>query len=603
MPNMPTDLPENDRALVEAAVAGRVWAPMGTKKPTPRELADPDFVAKMPRVQASTIRALSLGLWDDVRIDPPAVRLQGVRIIGVLKLSFATVQGLLSLEHCHIGHLFVVQQARLPALWLNGSLLERGLNGDGVRIEGDLCCDDGFGSVGEVRLVGAQVGGNVNFIGATLTGVRDQNGVMGRALSADGIEIRGNLFCTNGFQSIGEVCLLSAQIGLNVFFADATLNGETSAALAADRIVVKGDLHCVEGFHSIGEVRLLGAQIGGQIAFDDAQLDGKSGAALNASSLMVGGILVCRGKTHLVGGAILLGARIGGLMDWRPEKWSGRLSLNHAVVGQWCDAWDASDDVKVGQASVTLDHFTYSAFFANNGMKSDSATRIKWVEAAQGDEFTPGPYQTLARVLRAAGDDRGAAAVGLAKARARVKHQAKDYDWPRRWLYLLWMGVLDRAVGHGYRPWKGAGWLAYMLVLGTIIFGLNAPQPYGGPGLIKPADPVFIAQNHIKKPGEYALSEKADKILERGHTFSYALPVEYTPFSAFWYSFDTLIPLIDLGQEKAWSPSPLTSEITKDPAGWALLFYLYIHIIMGWVLTTLTVVALTGLIKRDKEEE
>jgi len=32
-----------------------------------------------------------------------------------------------------------------------------------------------------------------------------------------------------------------------------------------------------------------------------------------------------------------------------------------------------------------------------------------------------------------------------------------------------------------------------------------------------------------------------------------------------------------------------------------VLTYLYLHIIMGWVLSTLTVVALTGLIKRDPD--
>lgn len=558
MPPMPTDLPENDRALVVAAKAGHEWRPMGEKKPTPDELADPDFVAGMKGVQASTIRALYLGLWDDVVVDPKGVYVRGARIDGTLNLLFGAGRGALSLQHCHFTEQVVARDARLPALWLDASHLAKGLFGVGMRIEGDLSCREGFRSQGEVRLLSAQIGGNAAFRGARLSGAKDKNGV-------------------------------------------------TGAALSADRIVVEGSLFCDVGFRSQGEVRLLGAQIGSDVDFGGAELDGDGGAALQADGMEVKGGFYCRadgGKAFRIDGdASLVGARVGRLMDWRPQEWNGELNLSHTVVGQWCDAWGVTEKAGPGTSSIILDHFSYGAFLGWEEMKADSGTRIAWIQASQGEKFAPGPYQTLARVLRAAGDDRGAAAVGLAKARARVKHHAKEYGWPRRWLYRLWMCVLDEAVGHGYRPWKGAGWLAYMLILGMIIFGLNAPEPYGGPGTIKPADPVFIAQNHIKKPGEYALSEKADKILERGHAFPYALPVEYTPFSAFWYSFDTLVPLIDLGQEKAWSPSPLAPEITKDPAGWALLFYLYLHIIAGWVLTTLTVVALTGLIKRDKEEE
>jgi len=549
MPTMPEHLPENDRALVAAAKAGLEWRPMGEKTPTPDELADPDFVARMKGVRATTIRALCLGLWDDVVLDPKGVYVRGARIDGSLDLLFGAGRGALSLKHCHFTEQVMVQGARLPALWLDASHLAKGLHGDGVRIEGDLNCGEGFRSQGEVCLLSAQIGGNGVFRGARLSGATDKNEVTGAALNADRIVVEGSLFCDVGFRSQGEVRLLGAQIGSDADFSGAELHGHGGAALQADDMEVKGGLYC---------------RAYGDKAF-------------------------C-----IDGDAILVGVRVGGLMDWRPEEWDGELNLSHTVVGQWCDDWGVTEKAAGGTSSIILDHFSYGAFLSGNGMKADSGTRIAWIQASQGEEFRPGPYQTLARVLRAAGDDRGAAAVGLAKARARVKHQAKDYDWPRRWLYLLWMGVLDRAVGHGYRPWKGAGWLACMLVLGTIIFGLNAPQPYGGPGLIKPADPVFITENQTRNRG------KPDPT---SHAIEYKLPPEYTPFSAFWYSFDTLVPLVDLGQERAWSPSPLTPEITKDKVGWALLLYLYFHIIMGWVLTTLTVVALTGLIKRDKEEE
>jgi hypothetical protein len=86
---------------------------------------------------------------------------------------------------------------------------------------------------------------------------------------------------------------------------------------------------------------------------------------------------------------------------------------------------------------------------------------------------------------------------------------------------------------------------------------------------------------------------------QTSHAIDYKLPIEYPPFSPFWYSLDTLLPLVDLGQGTAWSPSPING-VRDDFPGWFVLAYLYIHIIAGWVLTSLTVVALTGIIKKDE---
>jgi hypothetical protein len=734
MPNAPQILPQNDKALIKAVREGRVWEPV-EEPPTPEQLADPTFFATMPAIQATTIRALCLGLWDDVIADPQGVQVMGARIVGELDLSFGMGRCRLALVHCHFAEQLVVQNAHLPALTLSGSHLAMGLKGDGVHIAGDLFCRNGFTSKGTVRLLGAQIGGDVSFSGANLDGgiratLQDgttgtlQNGTTvtlsdnrvatlnpgpvaklsdgtdvplkagttltlqdgsiatldggtGTALSADRMVVTGSVFCSKDFTSKdftskGEVRLLGAQIGANLAFRGATLDGGMEDALSADGAVVKGDLFCDGGFTSKGEVRLLGAQIGGDVSFNGANLDsriratlqdgttvlleigltvtfsdnqvatlnpgpvaklsdgtdvplkagttltlqdgsiatlyGGKGTALSADRMIVMGSLFCRKSFKYHGQIGLVAVKIGSLLDWRPTEGSGLLNLSHTTAGQWADNWGKEEKngakEKKAKPTLNLNHFTYGAF-AGDDTETDSDTRIAWIEASQGDNFKPGPYRTLARVLRAAGDDRGAQDVGLALARARAKHLAKTYSWPLNWLHRLLSGFFDVAIGHGYRPWRGAVWLLYLQIIGTIAFGLNAPTIYdctpngdchniGGPGLIKPADPVFITENqtrNLQAPSPTA------------HDIAYTLPPEYTPFNAFWYSFDTLIPLIDLGQEKAWSPSPLTTKISDDIPGWALLFYLYFHIIMGWVLSTLTVVALTGLIKRDPEGE
>jgi hypothetical protein len=53
------------------------------------------------------------------------------------------------------------------------------------------------------------------------------------------------------------------------------------------------------------------------------------------------------------------------------------------------------------------------------------------------------------------------------------------------------------------------------------------------------------------------------------------------------YSFDAFLPVIDLHQEESWRP-------TGDAA-----YYLWFHIALGWLLTTLGVLGITGLVRRD----
>ena len=63
------------------------------------------------------------------------------------------------------------------------------------------------------------------------------------------------------------------------------------------------------------------------------------------------------------------------------------------------------------------------------------------------------------------------------------------------------------------------------------------------------------------------------------------------PFNAFIYSLEKFVPLLNLGIGDLWVPNP------SVPGGRLLSYWLYFHIITGWILTTLWVAALTGLLK------
>jgi hypothetical protein len=94
----------------------------------------------------------------------------------------------------------------------------------------------------------------------------------------------------------------------------------------------------------------------------------------------------------------------------------------------------------------------------------------------------------------------------------------------------------------------------------------------------------------------------------------------YPKFNAFIYSLETFVPLVKLGLDEYWMPNanrgqdlhilrrkrtgevrlPSTREAGKLSAlkvGSLLRCYYWFHITAGWVLTTLWVGGLTGLLK------
>lgn len=553
MPTLPNNLSTTEKEIVDAVGAGRAWK-NHKGIPKPAQLADKNFVEKMPRVRAEVIRALCLGARsNNTKPDLAGVRISGARIVGALDLSFATVDVPLRLSACHFADEPNLMQAKLALLDLSGGRLEKGLTADGVKIAGDLFCRNGFHAGGEIRLLGAEIGGNVDFNKAGL------NNPDKDALSADGVKIAGNLVC--------------------------------------------GD-----GFHADGEIRLLGAEIGGDVSFIGASLNNPDKDALNADGVKIVGALICRDNFKIIGNADFAAASVGSIFHWKPMQWTGRLRLAHARAGQWADNW-RGDGWKEngkpidGEPELDIDAFAYDAL-ADDDTDKDAASRIAWVrksmeERSEEYKFVPGPYETLAKVLRAAGDEDGASEVAFAKRADRAK--ARKHKLGHRVSDLFLCAV----VGFGYKPWRGAGWLIVLLVLGFGVFWAAAPMTEGGNGIIKPAVPIVFDNNlarcatNSSQTGQ-ACSKSIHKIEQlNSHKIYYSLPIEYTPFSPFWYALDTLIPLVDLGQESAWSPSPIDQSIFKDFWGWAVLVYLYAHIITGWVLTTLTVVALTGVIKKE----
>ena len=113
------------------------------------------------------------------------------------------------------------------------------------------------------------------------------------ALTADGLTVNGDMFCNDGFTAAGEVRLPGAHITGQLVFTGATLTNPDRTALFADGLTVNGGMFCRDGFTATGEVRLLRAHITGQLSFSGATLT-------NPDKSGVGRRRAHRGRRHVL---------------------------------------------------------------------------------------------------------------------------------------------------------------------------------------------------------------------------------------------------------------------------------------------------------------
>jgi hypothetical protein len=119
----------------------------------------------------------------------------------------------------------------------------------------------------------------------------------------------------------------------------------------------------------------------------------------------------------------------------------------------------------------------------------------------------------------------------------------------------FWSYALKWTIGHGYRPHRAFGLALAFVIAGALFFSWGIAKGY-----------MVEAKDQGKVP---------------------------TTFNAVMYSLDTFLPIVNLRQKDYW--------VAKGGTGCAewLRYYYWLHISAGWVLTTLGIAGLTGLVKKD----
>jgi hypothetical protein len=389
------------------------------------------------------------------------------------------------------------------------------------------------------------------------TGARFEN-PNGDALSADRMTVEGDVFLNEGFHATGAVRLPGARIGGQLVCRGAWLENPNGDALFADGMTVERSVFLDKGFHATGEVRLPGTHIGGNLECTGARFKNPNGDALSADRMTVEGSVFLDEGFYATGEVRLTGAHILSLScrNAQFENPNGAaLNLEYARIRVLMD----DEDSWPQQGQLRIDGLEYEGF-AGDRTPMDAQRRLEWLRR-QLPHFRPQPYDQLARVFRRMGREAEAVEVLIAKQKDLI-----GYGKLSRWGKLT-RRIFGVTIGYGYRSGLALLWGLIIVIIGWLFFEL-----------------AYICGLMI--PSSLALP--TDSL----HSAGWRLPPNYPRFQALAYSLDAFLPIVDLHQESFWLPD------AGKPWGATLWLYLRLHILAGWVFSTLFVSGVTGLVRR-----
>ncbi|MFE4209522.1 oxidoreductase [Streptomyces goshikiensis] len=456
-----------------------------------------------------------------------ALKLRGVRISGRLDLSGGTVLPYVEFQSCRFDSEIQLSETRFATLRMVNCAIPR-LDAARLHTEGDLHLPRCRVARG-IRLTDAQIGTDLLVSQAQLR----QDG-KGRAIAADGLSVAQD-FQGELLETYGEISLRGASVGVSMNLRGARLrNPGGRRALNAPQLTVGRTLYLT----SIAMDYVPGGP-------------GSSTPPYGITQTPVPGQRTQRFECR--GGLRLDDGRFGDAVDFygarftlaqeqevslrriqtpelrfvgeRPER--GRVVLSGAKVVKLVDtstSWP-------GPGGVSIEGFAYENLAPRGHFPL--ARRVAWVEAAT-PEYSPEPYERLAAVLRASGEDADAREVLLAKQRRR---RATLPPAARAWGHLQ-----DWTVLYGYRPGRAALWMAVLWAAGSLLFSQYDPPPI-----------------------------KAD---------------EHPQWSAALFALDLLLPVIDLGQEGQW----------QLEGGWQ--WGAAALVLLGWILATTVAAGASRLLRR-----
>jgi hypothetical protein len=601
-------LREAERKLLNAAPLGEVaWCGPSQKDFDPAN--DPrkvDSWGPERSIRAALIRWLCIDRDARAYVDPRGIHAHGARIEGSLDLSFVRVGFPLALRCCSLKEEAKLRFLRIPTISFSGSWV-RSINAECAKVKGTVFLSNGFCSEGEVQLLGARIGSNLD------CGAGRFRNPGGKALRADRIKIRGSLFLRNAFGAEGEVRLLGAEIGGNVECNDGSFTNPGGSALSGDRMTVQGSVFLRDGFAADGEVRLLGAQISGNLECNGGKFKNPAGLALNADRIAVKGNVLLHNGFVAEGEVNLPGAQIGNNLacDAGMFKNPGATALNADSVNVrgfvfLRSGFFVEGEVNLLSAQIGDNLECDGGTFKNSGAKALNADRISVLGdvlfregfSAEG-EVRLANSVTKGTVVWTAVRNPDRVSLNLSNASAGAILDDKT-SWPPAgklnldgFVYdhiasgltdtrnrLAWLGLQQPFTPQPYRQlakvmrnagvdrgalrvlfamedrlWKEEHTLAAVLFrwpLSLVVgYGYYPLRALAGLAIL-----VAIGWGvYAGARASGAMVPKEEKAYELFKANGYS-PGHYEPLSPFVYSLENSLPLVKLGQTDHWQPDP-----------------------------------------------
>ena len=433
---------------------------------------------------------------------------------------------------------------------------------------------------------------------------------------AQNIEVKSNIFLRNGFKAEGRVSLSGATIGGQLDCSKGHFSNPGKYALDAQNIEVKTNISLTDGFKAEGKVDLTAANIKGNLNCTKGKFSNEKSNVLSAEGMNVeGDILLDRGTFQ--GNIYLVSARVDDTLSMvkikqevtfplylrllypfiknikhnqiasllqkeyqRIESHYMKIDLQFARIGRLRDdeqSWPKKNN-------INLDGFIYHKLGTDDNIKvlKDAKTRLKWLRLQP--EFFPQTYEQLAEVLRKEGDTDAATEILI--------HKERDNREKLNRLGKFWNRFLDITIAYGYKPTKALVWSSIFISIGWNFFGFGY---YNCSDSISNNKCAFSPSSEISPypdSTEQSTTETNNKTIN----------IDYPEFNLWLYSLDTFIPIVDLHQQTYWLPNPKKGEeipliLFKVKTGAFLQWYLWIHIVCGWILTSLWVAGFSGLVR------
>ena len=526
--------------------------------------------------------------------------LRGTIIDGSLQLFGAEILGTLSCTGCRI----------VGRRWRSQRLAADLIT---MTIGGNVEFRNGFTANGLILFDDFEIGGTFNCSGGTFLSGFDVEtehtyrwDAAIRALKCHRLKLKGSLYLRD-CKSEGEISFSGSQIGGDIDCRDGHFrcagNGDTTA-LRFTRTVANGNVYLSDGFDARGKVQFNGARIRGNI---DCQ-----GGTFSVPEGLESEDFAAPGEAFSEDAVSLVNAEVMGALMLAPIErtkrpaaiLNGSLDLKSAYIRVLVDSEETWPLSVNGSKSairhvIHLDGFTYERF---GGIAPiDAEARKKWLQcqpaAHMSHDFKPQPFEQVIKVLKNMGHPEEARRLAIERQGFLVRRRlsssrSRKHGRARALPRFLWESTAGLLIGHGYKPLRILVIMAAVGVLFGFYYKLAAER-----GIFALRDAQVFTQATFDKcrgrPGGWTTCSEVEP------TFA-----EYSQFNPWVYSFNVLLPVVDLYQEKYWVP--MRKEVRFEAGGYAFVVpawgtnaLVLTELVFGWVASLLAVAAFSGLVKTD----